>query len=199
MDDTTRVMEPDHELFRLPPLVEPGAFSTWTRGKVKENDPRLAPLLAGASAGVRRWCGWHIAPVLEQVLVVDDPDGARRVPLDTGRLLDVLEVDNAGQRIAPGDLDWSTAGIVEARAARFTGRLGRLRVRVRHGWHLSEVADVAQVVMQACAAALSSPMGATREQAGQVSVSWATTAPGVAGGLSLLERDQALLAPFRII
>lgn len=198
MDETTRVIDPGDELFKLPPLVDAATFSAWTGGKIRKDDPRVEALLAGASAGVRRWCGWHVAPVLEGVIVVDDPAGASRVQLDTGRLLAVLEVDNAGERVPVDSLDWTAAGILERRGGRFTNRLGRLRVRVRHGWHLLEAGDAAQVVMQACAAALSSPMGATREQAGQVAVSWATTAPGVSGGLSLLERDRELLAPFRI-
>ncbi|MEE6280151.1 hypothetical protein [Georgenia sp. MJ170] len=199
MDDVTRVINPEDELFKLPPLATPDALAGWSKGRLPVDDPRVALLLAGASAGVRRWCGWHIAPVLEQTLVVDDARGAMRVLLDTMRLRDVLEVDNAGQMIGPDRLDWSASGALELRhGGRFTDRLGRLRVRVQHGFHPHEAGDAAQVVLQAAALALSSPMGATREQAGQVAVSWATTAPGVSGGLTLLERDQDLLAPFRI-
>jgi hypothetical protein len=41
-------------------------------------------------------------------------------------------------------------------------------------------------------------MGATREQAGIYAASWATTAPGVSGGMSLLARDTAVLDTYRL-
>ena len=41
------------------------------------------------------------------------------------------------------------------------------------------------------------PMGATREQAGQVSVSWAYN-EGVSGGLTFTARDRALLDAYRL-
>lgn len=195
---TTTIIDPVEEAFRLPPLVTAEDFAAWTEGKIAKTDPRLDALLRGASAGVRRWCNWHIAPVLEETFVLDGP-GARTALLPTANLVDVLEVIDAGRTLDPARLDRSRHGMIElAHGARFTDRLGQLVVRVRHGHDLADVDDVAQIIKQTVANALASPMGATREQAGTVSISWATTAPGVSGGLSLLERDYALLAPFRI-
>lgn len=194
---TTEIIEPDGAAFRLPPLVTPAEFSAWTGGKVPEADPRLVPLLAGASAGVRRWCGWHVAPVLEETLTGDGPAG-RLLLLPTGRLLEVVSGTNAGEAVDVAGLDFSAAGMVELRAGSWSGRLGSVSLRVRHGYDVADVADVAQIVKQVTANALASPMGATREQAGTVSVAWATTAPGVSGGLSLLQRDLDVLAAFKI-
>jgi hypothetical protein len=195
---TTTIIEPDDAAFRLPPLVTAAEFSAWTRGKVPEADPRVGPLLAGASAGIRRWCGWHIAPVLEETLTGDGPGGSLLL-LPTGRLLEVLEGTNAGEVLDVAGLDFSRYGMVELRAGgAWSSRLGTVSVRVRHGYDVADVPDVAQIVKQVTANALASPMGATREQAGTVSVAWATTAPGVAGGLSLLQRDLDVLAGFKI-
>lgn len=195
---TTVVIEPDGAAFRLPPLVTPEEFSAWTGGKVPPGDPRLVPLLAGASAGVRRWCGWHIAPVLEETLTGDGPAG-RLLLLPTGRLLSVLSGSNAGAAVDVDALDFSRAGMVElSGGGSWSGRLGAVSLRVRHGYDVADVADVAQIIKQVTANALASPMGATREQAGTVSVAWATTAPGVSGGLSLLQRDLDVLAAFKI-
>lgn len=194
---TTTIIEPLPDAFRLPPLVTAEEFATWTGGKVPANDPRLEPLLAGASAGIRRWCGWHIAPVLEETLTGDGP-GGRLLLLPTGRLLEVVSVDNAGVSVDPDAVDKSRSGMVELRGGAWSSRLGSVTVRVRHGYDLADVGDVGQIIKQVTANALASPMGATREQAGQVSISWATTAPGVSGGLSLLQRDLDLLTAFQI-
>lgn len=195
---TTSIIEPDAEAFRLPPLVSAEEFSAWTRGKVSATDPRVDPLLRGASAGIRRWVRWHIAPVLEETLTGDGP-GGRLLLLPTGRLLDVLSATNAGYAVDVANLAFSERGMVEfTEGSAWSARLGSVSVRVRHGWDLADVSDVAQIVKQVTANALASPMGATREQAGSVSVSWAVTAPGVAGGLSLLQRDLDILSAFKI-
>ncbi|UVK62548.1 head-to-tail adaptor [Arthrobacter phage TaylorSipht] len=194
---TTTIVEPVAAAFRLPPLVTAEEFSTWTGGKIAADDPRVAPLLAGASAGVRRFCGWHIAPVLEETLVGDGP-GGRLLLLETGRLLSVVSVDNGGEPVDAGAVDVSKSGMLELRAGRWSSRFGAVSVRVRHGWDLADVEDVKQIIKQVTANALASPMGATREQAGTISISWATTAPGVSGGLSLLERDLAVLATYKL-
>lgn len=193
---TTSIIEPDENAFRLPPLVSAAEFSAWTGGKVSESDPRVLPLLNGASAGIRRWARWHIAPVLEETLVGDGPGGSLLL-LPTGRLLEVLTATNAGESVDVTGLDFSRHGMVSTGGC-WSDRFGAVSVRVRHGYDLADVPDVAQIVKQVTANALASPMGATREQAGTVSVAWATTAPGVSGGLSLLQRDLDVLAAFKI-
>lgn len=197
---TTIIIEPDDSAFRLPSLVTPEEFSEWAGGKIRAEDPRVEPLLAGASAGIRRWCGWHIAPVLEETLTGDGP-GGRLILLPTGRLLSVLSATNGGHPVDVSALDYSRQGMIELRddgGTFWASRFGAVSVRVRHGYDLADVPDVAQIVKQITANALASPMGATREQAGTVSVAWSTTAPGVAGGLSLLQRDLDVLAAYRI-
>ncbi|WPM94333.1 hypothetical protein VG1_CDS0009 [Arthrobacter phage Cupello] len=118
--------------------------------------------------------------------------------LPTGRLLEVLAVDNGGYPVETSAVDPSKHGMLKLRSGWWSSRFGAVSVRVRHGYDLADVEDVKQIIKQVTANALASPMGATREQAGTVSISWATTAPGVAGGLSLLQRDLEVLAPFKI-
>ena len=195
---TTQIIEPAVGAFRLPAFVTAAEFSAWTNGKIAEADPRVAPLLDGASAGIRRYVGWHIGPVLEETLVGDGPGGSL-LSLPTGRLLSVVSVDNGGSVVDPASVDLSKHGMLELQGGWWSSRLGAVSVRVQHGYDLADLEDVKQIVKQVTAAALSSPMGATREQAGTVSISWATTAPGVSGGLSLLARDLEVLAPFKII
>ncbi|WPM94258.1 head-tail adaptor [Arthrobacter phage Marchesin] len=194
---TTEIIEPAVDAFRLPAFVTAQEFSEWTGGKIAASDPRVQPLLDGASAGLRRFAGWHIAPVLEETLVGDGP-GGRLLVLPTGRLVSVVSVDNAGETVDITTVDASAAGMLELQSGWWSSRFGAVSVRVRHGYDLADVEDVRQIVKQVTSNALSSPMGATREQAGTVSISWATTAPGVSGGLSLLQRDLEVLGRFKI-
>lgn len=194
---TTQVIEPAVDAFRLPSFVTASEFAEWTGGKISASDPRVEPLLAGASAGLRKFAGWHIAPVLEETLVGDGP-GGRLLVLPTGRLLSVVSVDNGGETVDITTVDSSKLGMLELRSGWWSSRFGAVSVRVQHGYDLADVEDIRQIVKQVTSNALSSPMGATREQAGTVSISWATTAPGVSGGLSLLQRDLEVLAAYKI-
>ncbi|MEV8028450.1 hypothetical protein [Cellulosimicrobium funkei] len=181
----------------LPAFASAEQLEAHTKGKISSGDPRAELLLKGASTAIRRHCGWHVAPVLDADKLVLDGPGGPVLKLPTAYLLDVVELEQDGHPIDPATLEVSRKGLVRLPSGRrWTRRYGGVRITIKHG--LTAADDVAAIVLQVCANALSSPMGATREQAGAIAVSWATTAPGVAGGLTLLERDLALLAPLRI-
>lgn len=194
---TTVVIEPDPSAFELPPLVTAQALSDATDGQVPADDPRVLPLLKGASAAIRKYCRWHIAPVLEESLTVDG-SGAAVQHFPTARLLSIVEVTNDGVPLPVAGLDASAAGMIERRSGVWSCRFSGVTARVRHGYDLAAVPDVAQIVVQVVSNALASPMGVTREQAGAIAVSWSMTGPNVAGGISLLERDLAVLSQYRI-
>lgn len=184
------------------PLVTPLQLSDYTQGKVAAGDPRVAGLIDGATAAVRRYCGWHIAPAFTETVLLDGSGGSvLTLPtLHLTALSAVTENGTALTEYAPvdgsGDFEWSVLGSVRRVRGLWTERYRAVSVTMTHGFDAAP--DVAQIILQVTAAALSSPMGATREQAGQLAVSWATTAPGVSGGLSLLGRDLATLSLYRI-
>ena len=110
--------------------------------------------------------------------------------------IEKIEVD--GVELDKKTFRWTPKGMVELVDPRtsFPSGFQRVQVTMTHGF--DSAPDVAQVVRQIVANAISSSMGATREQAGQVSVSWSLTAPNVAGGISLLARDLAVLDSYRL-
>lgn len=180
----------------LPPLASPDALAAWMQGDIEPDDARAKLLLDGASAAIRRRAGWHIAPVVRDTVTVTDHYGGGRldVLVPSGRVRAVTGVRVDGRPVT--GYAWDEDGAVWA--GHLSAGPHRIEVDLEHGYHPSEVADLAAVVLQVSAIALSSPKGATREQAGQVSVTWAQTAIGVAGGLSLLDRDLAIVDAYRL-
>jgi hypothetical protein len=187
-----------------PALLTPANFSDATGGKIAADDPRVAPLIDGATRGIRRYCGWHVGTEYADTLKLDGPGS----PLLQPRTLRIKEITSITERVYAGqdpvtlvedvDFEWSENGeIRRLGGAWWTDRYRSIDVEMTHGFE--DVDDLVQIIQQVVGNAISSPLGATREQAGQLSVQWATTAPGVSGGLSLLQRDMAILDSYRIV
>lgn len=179
----------------MEPLATPAELATYSKGQIRADDPRAALLLGGASAAIRRYCRWHITPVITQTARLDGRGGPD-LALKTLHLVDVVAISEHGRPFDPLTLEWSELGNIRHPGGCWTTRYRAITVTFEHGFEQAD--DVKQIVLQVVANALSSPMGITREQAGQVSISWSTTAPGVSGGISLLERDLALLDTYRL-
>src|SRR5699024_5956494 len=151
---------------------------------------------------IRRYCRWHVAPEVEVTEQVLDGPGGHLLVLPTLRLTKVSALAvrthegwNDWDAEALEALEWSANGEVYRRR-RWPRRFRSVRMSYTHGFE--DAPDLVQIIQQVVAHALASPMGATREQAGALAVTWATTAPGVSGGLSLLERDMAVLDTYRL-
>lgn len=190
------IVEEPAGLVKLPPLVTAAVVEEWTQGDMPADDPRLELLMDGASAAVRRYARWHIAPVVRETITVTDHFGGGRldVLIPSGKVRDVTAVRVDGRAVT--DYAWDEDGAVWA--GWLSAGPHRIEVDLEHGYHLSEVPELASVVVQVSALAASSPKGATRERAGQVSIDWAQTSAGVAGGLALLDRDLAIVDAYRL-
>ncbi|PPG36329.1 hypothetical protein [Rathayibacter sp. AY2B5] len=156
--------------------------------------PYLDTALAAASALIREHCGWHIAKVEELQVRLDGPGGDLLV-LPTLRLVDLVSIVERGTTVDIATLDVSGLGLIRGR--RWTDRFGGIVATFTHGY--DEVpATVADLTLQIAARALGSPLGIVREQTLSASVTWSTTAAGVAGGTVLLPHEQEQLATYRI-
>lgn len=155
---------------------------------------RDADYLAAAEAAVRSYCGWHIAPVFAENLVLDGT-GGRSLFVRTLRLVSVTAAEVDGVVIDPATLEWSEAGYVRAPGV-WVDKLRSVKLTVTHGFEA--VPDVAEIVRAVAARASASPTGVVREQAGAVSVSMSLTAPGVSGGVVLMDHERRMLDRYRI-
>lgn len=100
--------------------------------------------LKAAHGAVRRFCGWHVAPLIEETLILDG-SGGRDVLLPSLRVVELLAVTNDGVNVTAG-VDTSRAGILRLTTGTWTDRLGRVSVTLRHGYDLDEVPEVAAVI-----------------------------------------------------
>lgn len=170
-------------------LVDVYSVAAASNGQVSAQDPRLEPLIRGAEAAVLAWCGWHVAPEITETVTLDG-EGSASLRLPSGHVLDVSEVKVDGRPIDRGCWDFSEAGMLRLRRGRFPDRFRCVKVTMRHGF--KEAPALAAVVTRSVLAACASPMGATSESAGQVSIRWGRA------GMTMSEEDKADLAPYRL-
>lgn len=150
--------------------------------------------LAAAEAAVRKYCGWHIAPVISEDLILDG-SGTSSLFIKSLHVVDVLAAECDGTVLDPATLEWSEAGFLRI-PGRWPDKLRSVRLTVQHGF--DEVPDVAAVVRSVAARASASPAGVVREQAGAVSLSMSQVAPGVSGGVVLMDHEKRMLDKYRI-
>lgn len=181
----------------MTPLATVEELAAYSKGQIGADDPRAFLTLNGVSAAIRRYCGWHVVPEQDDVLTVDGP-GGRLLSLPTLNLVSVASVVEDGIALAPTDYRWSSDGSV-VKNGYWSPDFRSIVATIKHGYDFDDAADVVGVALAVATRQLSSPTGATREQAGQVSVSWAVTAPGVSGGIALLAHERDVLDHFRVV
>ena len=150
--------------------------------------------IAAAEAAVRAYCGWHVAPVITEDLVLDG-SGTSTLFLRTLRLLDVTAAEVSGTVLDVTGLEWSEAGYLRS-PGKWPDRLRSVKVTISHGF--DDVPAVAAIVRAIAARASASPTGVVREQAGAVSIGFSLTAPGVSGGVVLMDHERRMLDKYRI-
>lgn len=174
----------------LPPLVTPQSLVADSGGQLKASDPRLQAACAAASEAVRRYCRWHVAPVIEETITLDG-SGGKILQVPSMRVVDVSAVCINGEEIPADAYSWSAAGLLELHGSRFPRRYRSVGVALRHGYDTAP--DLSALASQIARFALASPMGRTREQAGQVAVSW-----GTAQGMNFSESALEMMKPYRL-
>lgn len=177
----------------LDSFAKPEDMEARTEGIIPQTRPFLDEALAAASLAIREHCGWHIAPVVDQVQYAGGRD---TVFLPTRKLTEIVSVVNDGTVLDAGALDFDE-DTGQVFGPRWSTRRRGLVIAYRHG--LDAVpATIKDLTLQVAARALGSPLGIVREQSLASSIVWATTAAGVAGGTVLMQHEQDALAPYRL-
>lgn len=137
-----------------------------------------------ASGAVRLYCGWHVAPVLEETVSLDG-DGGTVLILPTLRLVSLDEVRVQG--VVAADVQWSTHGVIEGR---WPKRRRSIEVDMRHGYDAP--ADLLGVVLDAAARAVNSELGGHAETIGPFSFSASE------GSTALFDHELRVLDRYRL-
>lgn len=177
----------------LPALATPDDVEAYTKGKLKAADLRVPAALAAVSRSIRRRAGWHIFPLVTAHTLVLDGPGGPVLSLPTLKLVTLTSIDDDGTALVSADLRISpSTGLVKKRdGGSWSREYGAITAVMDHGEE--EVPDLANLVLKLVARALASPMGATREQAGALSVNWSMTTQGVAAGIVPTADERTLM------
>lgn len=182
----------------LDPLISPDDFASLTSGAYAADDLRVVMTLRSVSGAIRSYCCWHVSPVL-QCRCLPPTDGGRLLTLPALRVDSVDSVTELGAALVEGQYEARSDGLL--RRAQFRGwpaEWGSVQVEYKAGFTTVMVPELAQTVAQITASCLAAPAGIRDEQAGQVRLTYNQTAPGVSGGVTLLDRDLAMLEPYRL-
>ena len=174
----------------LPPLMTANQLLT-VAPSLSSSTEAITAVLEGVSAAVRDWCGWHVAPNLECTLIGEGEGRLLMLPAMGVTSVDSLSIN--GQPAPP--FQWTAAGMVRLNCAAFPMDWRSVECVYHAGF---DSASVAQAVAQIALNALVAAPGVREEHAGQVGITYNQTGTGVSGGIALLERDKALLAPYRL-
>lgn len=93
-------------------------------------------------AAARRYCGWHVSPVLTDAEVTVDGPGGQVLSLPTLNLVSVDEVDDDGAIIGADDLRVSRLGLVRKRSGGcWSPEYGAITATITHGFTETEALD----------------------------------------------------------
>lgn len=184
----------------LPNFAEPADVEVFTKGQIEASDPRVSDALAAVTSSIRREAGWHVGPLVTGHTLKLDGPGGRKLNLPTLKLVNLVSVTELGVTLdLDGDShDWSELGLVEKRDGTYwTDRYRKIVVVMDHGF--DDLSDLKFLTLSLVSRGLASPLGATREQAGSMSIQWATPQSGVAGGLVPLNYEEQIMHRYRLV
>lgn len=180
----------------IPAIVSPEQIATASGGRISADDTRLPAVCAAVSAAVRDYCGWHVAPNLHCELMTQVDTRVVMLPAKFVSAIDDIEVSE--EHLAASDYEWKRSGAVRlSRCPAARGRWQAYRIEYDAGLD-SSITSLGQIAAQIALNNLMAAPGIRNESVGQVSVSYSQMTEGVSGGVQLLERDKAMLAPYRI-
>lgn len=154
--------------------------------------------LAGATAAVRRACGWHISPIITQEVVLDGA-GGYEIDLPTLRLRRLLRVTNDGNPIDTDTIDASADGTIALTSGAWSRRLGGIRITMEHGYDPEDVEDLRILIDTIAARAAASPNGVVQEATGAVNIRFSSFGGQTAGGVALFAHERELLATYKLV
>lgn len=145
---------------------------------------------------LRNVCGWHVAPVVDEVLTLDG-NGTSRIALPSKRVEDVTSVTVDGLVLLSGrDYRWSADGWITRVGGVWPDVERSIVVSLRHGFDFAP--ELEQVLEALVARMALSPSGIEKsESVGPFRTEYAVSSDGVRT-VGLFQSELASLAPYRL-
>jgi hypothetical protein len=179
----------------LPPIIDAGTFNEMT-GNRYAGDGRIESAIAAATAAIRAYCGWHVAPILTCEYVCDGEPGDIWLPCAGLRSVGSVEFDGVAQAVR----GFNRHGRVRTASRQPIGGLGNVSVTYSAGFDLDATPDLARLVAQRVVAEVAlGAYGVASESAGGVSVSYSGTALSDSGSAFLPDSVKAALSAYRLV
>ena len=151
--------------------------------------------LNAANQAIRTECGWHVAPIITEELVLDGP-GGHNLLVPSKRVREVVSAKNDGVDVTEQVKFSRRAGVLTL-ASGWSCDVGSIELTIRHGYNLDEVADVAGLIVTLTKRAAASGT-VVQQSVGSASVRLATARDGSVAGVPLFESEKAILAPYKL-
>ena len=150
--------------------------------------------MKAAQASIRRYCGWHVTPDIDETLKVDAYGGSI-LTLPSKHVNSITSILVDGRELVD-QIDWSVAGTIQLRTGCWLDRPGSVTVTLNHGYPRDEVPESAELLRTLAKRARTQP-GVASQSVNGASVSYLTYG-GTTLGVQLLQIEQAMLDPYRL-
>lgn len=151
--------------------------------------------LNAANRAIRAYCGWHVAPVIPEILTLDG-SGGKTLLLPSLRIVEIESVLSDGVDVTERVQVSKRAGMLEIDGV-WSKRLGGIEVTLDHGYSLDEVPDVATLILNVAKRAGSGQSLIASQSANGASVSY-LTAGGAPLSVPLLQIEKDALSPYKL-
>ena len=182
-----------YEVDELPDLITVSDFNAATNNRYA-GDARIEPAIAAASAAIRAYCGWHVAPVLDCSITLDGEAGDIWLP--TNALASVTSATVGGEDVTVTGSNRRGRVRLEHK----TCGLGNVAIDYVAGYDVAACPDLMGVVVQRVMASVAmTTYGVSQETAGGVSISYSGSALSDLGSAFLPDSVKAALSTYRLV
>ena len=176
----------------LPPIIDATEFDAITGGVMSSTTEQNTTKLAGVSSAIRNHCGWHVSPSRTCVFTGNGEGRLLVLPAMAVTTVEYVRIDGED-----AEFEWMSNGLVRLKSGRFPDSWRSVECRYTAGYDSDPV--LGEIVAQIASNALAAAPGIAEEHAGSVGATYNKTGDGITGGVSLLDRDKALLAPYKLV
>lgn len=148
-----------------------------------------------AQNAIRSYCGWHVAPSVEETLTLDG-HGGRILLLPSKHVTNITSIIINNEEMLD-HATWSKAGTIQFDTNCIPDAPGAIQVTLTHGYEAEEVPEVIELMRVLAKRASQHQSILTSQSVNGSSVSYQTYG-GTTLGLSLLNVEKELLAPYKL-